>query len=69
MFGIDKLTDVVDIASRLATAFATGGTSEILRMAADLGSQMIDQVLQQTDVQLPDTARAALDGYARGLTS
>ncbi len=69
MFGIDKLTDVIDVASRLATAFATGGTSEILRMAVDLGSQMIDKVLQQANVQLPEPARAALEGYVRGLAS
>lgn len=68
MFGIDKLSDIVDIGARLATAFATGGASELLRLATDLGSQVIDKVLQSANVQLPEPARAALDGYVRGLT-
>lgn len=69
MFGIDKIDDIVDIASRLATAFATGGASELVKLAVDLGSQVIDKVLQQADIKLPDAARSALDGYLRGLAS
>ena len=61
--------NIVDIAARLAAAYATGGTSELMRMATDLGTQVIDQVLQQQGVNLPDAARTALDSYTRGFSA
>lgn len=66
MFGIG---DIVNIAARLAAAYATGGTSELMRMAADVGSQVIGQVLQQQGVELPEVAQTALNSYVRGFTS
>lgn len=66
MFGIG---DIVNIAARLAAAYATGGTSELMRMAADVGSQVVNQVLQQEGVDLPEVAKTALNSYARGFTS
>lgn len=61
-----SIGNIVDIAARLATAYATGGASELLRMATDLGSQVVGQVLQQQGADLPEAARTALDGYVRG---
>jgi hypothetical protein len=66
MFGIG---DIVDIAARLAAAYVTGGTSELMRMAADVGTQVISQTLQQEGVDLPEAAQTALNSYARGFTS
>lgn len=66
MFGIDSLKDVVDIASRLATAYATGGMSEIMRLAQDVGVQVIDRVLSEMNVQLPEEVRTALESYVSG---
>ena len=61
--------NIVNIAARLAAAYATGGTSELLRMATNLGTQVIDQVLQQQGVDLPEAARTALDSYTRGFNA
>lgn len=66
MFGIG---DIVDIAARLAVAYVTGGTSELMRMATDLGAQVIGQTLQQQGVDLPEVAQTALNSYVRGFTS
>ena len=66
MFGIG---DIVNIAARLAAAYATGGTSELMRMAADVGSQVVNQVLQQEGVELPEVAQTALNSYVRGFAS
>ena len=61
--------NIVDIASRLAMAYMTGGTSELMRMAADLGTQVITQVLQDQGVKLPEIAQTALDSYIKGVTA
>lgn len=60
-----SIGDVVNIAARLAAAYATGGTSELMRMAADLGQQLLGDVLQSAGVEGPvqDVIQAA---YARG---
>ena len=65
MFGIG---DIVDIAARLAAAYV-GGTSELMRMAVDVGTQMIGQTMQQQGVDLPEVAQTALNSYVRGFTS
>ena len=50
-------------------AYMTGGTSELMRMAADLGTQVITQVLQDQGVKLPEIAQTALDSYIKGVTA
>ena len=68
MFGIDSLGDIANIAARIATAYATGGMSEVMRLAADLGTQVISQVLADQGIQLPSVVETALNGYIQGLT-
>lgn len=59
--------NIVNIAARLAAAYMTGGTSELMRMAADVGQQLLGNVLQDAGVDIPapvtDMIQAA---YARG---
>lgn len=68
MFGIDSLSDLAGIASRLATAYATGGMSEVMRLATDFGTQVISQVLADQGIELPSVVETALDNYVQGLT-
>ena len=69
MFGIDSLGDIANIAARLATAYATGGMSEVTRLAADLGSQVISQALAEQGIEVPGVVQTALDSYVQGLTA
>lgn len=66
--GIDlNPTQLLDISTRLATAFATGGQSELLRLAVDLGDDVIAQVTAEMD--LPAPAREILQAaYLNGFT-
>ena len=62
-----SIGDVVNTAARLAAAYATGGTSELLKMATDLGQNLLGNALQNAGIDLPapvtDVIQAA---YARG---
>lgn len=68
MFGVDlNPTQLLDIATRLGTAFATGGQSELLRLAADFADDVIAQVAAEMD--LPAPAREILQAaYLNGFT-
>ncbi len=66
MFGLDSITD---IASRLVTAFATGGMSEVWNMALDLGKQVISNVLTDQNVELPRAVETALNAYEQGFSA
>jgi hypothetical protein len=68
MFGIDSLGDIANVAVRLATAYATGGMSEVMRLATEVGTQVISQVLADQGIELPGVVEAALNGYVQGLT-
>lgn len=68
MFGIDSLSDIANIASRLATASATWGMSEVWRLASDLGTQVIKDVLAEANIELPSVVETALENYVQGLT-
>jgi hypothetical protein len=68
MFGIDSLSDIANVAARLATAYATGGMSEVMRLATDIGTQVIGQVLADQGIELPSVVETALSSYVEGLT-
>jgi len=62
-----SIGDVVNIAARLAAAYATGGTSELLRMAADLGQNVLGNVLQDAGIDLSEPVADVIQAaYARG---
>lgn len=68
MFGIDSLGDIANVAARLATAYATGGMSEVMRLATEVGTQVISQVLADQGIELPGVVETALSSYVDGLT-
>lgn len=57
-------TDLVDLTTRLSAAFATGGQSELIRLAVNLS----DDVIAEVGAELPAPAREALQAaYLNGL--
>lgn len=58
---------IVNIAARLAAAYMTGGTSELMRMAADVGQQLLGNVLQDAGIDMPDAVVDVVQAaYSRG---